>query len=139
MSNDVEPEIAWTAGDREVLLLDFGGQYVPLSQHGVFCSHVRALVVQVQRDGVLPQLRADCVELVPIMNGRWEKGCEATPGATHEVWSVPDPDYEGEDGWHHGDIRIERIAELEAELESLRGFKRSVDEALNSGDGAYRP
>ena len=25
------------------------------------------------------------------------------------------------------------------ELESLRAFKRSVDEALNSGDGTYRP
>lgn len=26
-----------------------------------------------------------------------------------------------------------------AELEGLRAFKRSVDEALNSGDGSYRP
>jgi hypothetical protein len=26
-----------------------------------------------------------------------------------------------------------------AELEGLRQFKHSVDEALNSGDGAYRP
>lgn len=25
------------------------------------------------------------------------------------------------------------------EVESLRAFKRSVDEALNSGDGSYRP
>jgi len=28
---------------------------------------------------------------------------------------------------------------LEEELEALRAFKRSVDVALNSGDGAYRP
>lgn len=27
----------------------------------------------------------------------------------------------------------------EAELKSLRAFKRSVDEALNSGDGTYKP
>lgn len=25
------------------------------------------------------------------------------------------------------------------EIESLRAFKRGVDEALNSGDGSYRP
>ncbi|HNY80924.1 MAG TPA: hypothetical protein PLX34_20660 [Sedimentisphaerales bacterium] len=28
---------------------------------------------------------------------------------------------------------------MEEELEALRAFKRSVDVALNSGDGAYRP
>jgi len=31
------------------------------------------------------------------------------------------------------------LAEKERELESLRAFKRGVDEALNSGDGVYRP
>lgn len=31
------------------------------------------------------------------------------------------------------------VERLEAELESLRAFKRNVDEALNSGDGVYRP
>ncbi len=30
-------------------------------------------------------------------------------------------------------------AELRREVESLRAFKRGVDEALNSGDGSYRP
>ncbi len=52
------------------------------------------------------QLRADCVQLIPITNGIWAKGVEASPGATHEVWSVESPDYDGEDGYHHGDIRI---------------------------------
>lgn len=28
---------------------------------------------------------------------------------------------------------------LEAEVKSLRAFKAGVDEALNSGDGSYRP
>ena len=31
------------------------------------------------------------------------------------------------------------IAGLRAELDSLRAFKASVDEALNTGDGSYRP
>jgi len=31
------------------------------------------------------------------------------------------------------------IEALRAELDSLRAWKRSIDEALNSGDGAYRP
>jgi hypothetical protein len=29
--------------------------------------------------------------------------------------------------------------QLEREVEGLRAFKRSVDEALNTGDGSYRP
>jgi len=33
----------------------------------------------------------------------------------------------------------DEISKLKKELESLRAFKHSVDEALNSGDGAYRP
>jgi hypothetical protein len=32
-----------------------------------------------------------------------------------------------------------RIHELDAQVKSLRAFKSSVDEALNSGDGSYRP
>jgi hypothetical protein len=31
------------------------------------------------------------------------------------------------------------LAQVQEELEGLRAFKRSVEEALNSGDGAYRP
>ena len=31
------------------------------------------------------------------------------------------------------------LDQARAELDSLRAWKRSVDEALNSGDGAYRP
>jgi hypothetical protein len=31
------------------------------------------------------------------------------------------------------------LAEKERETKSLRAFKRGVDEALNSGDGSYRP
>jgi len=31
------------------------------------------------------------------------------------------------------------VPDIFKELESLRAFKRSVDEALNSGDGTYRP
>jgi hypothetical protein len=31
------------------------------------------------------------------------------------------------------------VADLKAKLDGLRQFKSSVDEALNSGDGAYRP
>lgn len=31
------------------------------------------------------------------------------------------------------------IALLRAEIAGLRGFKRSLDEALNMGDGTYRP
>lgn len=33
----------------------------------------------------------------------------------------------------------EKIMEMRSELESLRAFARSVNEALNSGDGTYRP
>jgi len=33
----------------------------------------------------------------------------------------------------------DEISKLKKELESLRAFKHSVDEALNSGDGTYRP
>lgn len=32
-----------------------------------------------------------------------------------------------------------RMRELYTEVQSLRAFKRSVDESLNSGDGSYRP
>jgi hypothetical protein len=32
-----------------------------------------------------------------------------------------------------------RIVEQSKEIEGLRAFKRSVDQALNSGDGSYRP
>jgi len=32
-----------------------------------------------------------------------------------------------------------KIKELIDEVEGLRAFKRNVDEALNSGDGVYRP
>lgn len=32
-----------------------------------------------------------------------------------------------------------RVAELESECNGLRAFKQGVDEALNSGDGSYRP
>ena len=31
------------------------------------------------------------------------------------------------------------LVKAKAELDGLRSWKRSVDEALNSGDGAYRP
>lgn len=31
------------------------------------------------------------------------------------------------------------IGALQSEVEALRKFKASVDDALNSGDGAYRP
>jgi hypothetical protein len=31
------------------------------------------------------------------------------------------------------------VEALRTELEGLRAWKRSIDEALNSGDGAYRP
>ena len=31
------------------------------------------------------------------------------------------------------------LAQAKAEVETLRTWKRSVDEALNSGDGTYRP
>ena len=31
------------------------------------------------------------------------------------------------------------IAELKHEIEGLRSFKHSVDQALNSGNGSYRP
>ncbi|GAF78903.1 unnamed protein product, partial [marine sediment metagenome] len=41
-----------------------------------------------------------------------------------------------EDGLTEKDKRIE---ELELEMDGLRRFKRGVDEALNSGDGTYRP
>jgi hypothetical protein len=42
--------------------------------------------------------------------------------------------------WRH--LRTAALGRLDAlviELEGLQGFKRSVDEALNSGDGSYRP
>jgi len=40
-----------------------------------------------------------------------------------------------------GIVAMERdnMDDLRRELEGLRAFKRSVDEALNSGDGTYRP
>ena len=33
----------------------------------------------------------------------------------------------------------DRIEQLEEEIKGYESFKQSVDEALNSGDGAYRP
>jgi hypothetical protein len=32
-----------------------------------------------------------------------------------------------------------RIAELEAQMRSADAYERSINEALNSGDGVYRP
>jgi len=47
---------------------------------------------------------------------------------------------------HRKSVRFgepDRIADLlddaASEIESLRAFKRNVDEALNSGDGSYKP
>ena len=37
------------------------------------------------------------------------------------------------------EFAVYELIALRAEVESLRVFKRSVDEALNSGDGSYRP
>ena len=34
---------------------------------------------------------------------------------------------------------VYELISLRDEVESLRAFKRGVDEALNSGDGSYRP
>ena len=34
---------------------------------------------------------------------------------------------------------VHKIVELTKRIEGLLSFKRSVDEALNSGDGSYRP
>lgn len=34
---------------------------------------------------------------------------------------------------------LAEIDRLTDEVAGLRGFKRSVDEALNTGDGSYRP
>lgn len=34
---------------------------------------------------------------------------------------------------------LARIAELEAKIAGYLAFKVSVDEALNSGDGSYKP
>jgi hypothetical protein len=34
---------------------------------------------------------------------------------------------------------LELCAKFAREVESLRAFKRGVDEACNSGDGSYRP
>lgn len=44
-------------------------------------------------------------------------------------------------GWQGGTTRqvVQAVASQRSELEGLRLFKRSVDEALNSGDGSYRP
>lgn len=41
----------------------------------------------------------------------------------------------------NADVRAlcEIIWALAARVESLQGFKRSVEEALNMGDGSYRP
>ena len=36
-------------------------------------------------------------------------------------------------------LRAFKASVYEQELESLRAFKAGVDEALNSGDGVYRP
>jgi hypothetical protein len=55
----------------------------------------------------------------------WLKGrpaihCDATARLMLEAWNAA-------------------AREHAQELESLRAFKRGVDEALNSGDGVYRP
>lgn len=42
------------------------------------------------------------------------------------------PDYKREELWAI-------FHEMEKELQSLRVFKANVDEALNTGDGSYRP
>lgn len=35
--------------------------------------------------------------------------------------------------------RDRRIEELEEQVRGWEGYKRGIDEALNSGDGSYRP
>lgn len=44
-------------------------------------------------------------------------------------------------GWQGGTIHdaISEICKLRARVKALESFKRSVDEALNSGNGSYRP
>lgn len=56
------------------------------------------------------------------------------------LWEVQ----HGELGWEddYEDIHNQLcvgITEVEKELTELRNFKKSVDEALNSGNGSYRP
>lgn len=58
---------------------------------------------------------------------------EPNPAKVHICGSCGDP-------WPCLPARLAaRVRELEAEVERLRGFYRSVNEALNSGDGVYRP
>jgi len=45
-------------------------------------------------------------------------------------------------GHEYGDSKEQleiRIKELEEKVETLLAFKRNVDEALNTGDGSYKP
>jgi hypothetical protein len=42
-------------------------------------------------------------------------------------------------GSYHRSALYEAADVLANEIDSLRAFKRSVDEALNTGDGSYRP
>lgn len=94
--------------------------FQPVTTSTVWCSECRFEFAENRIEelheqtskGTLPALRADCVEVLPIVDGVWRKGVEASPGATHEVWSVESPDYEGEDGFHHGDIAIPEVEEL---------------------------
>ena len=52
----------------------------------------------------------------------------------HDMGGWAEPEGFGKVMFEEGDW-----LKLEEELEELRAFKKSVDEALNSGDGAYRP
>lgn len=51
---------------------------------------------------------------------------QGTKATEHMVRRITGPD-------------VVKMGRMQAEIDGLRAFKRTVDEALNSGDGTYRP
>ena len=75
-----------------------------------------------------------------------------TSALNHQAARLPADDVARTAEWELSDVqkcnaewneRYQRMLqteeELRAEIRGLRAFKSSVDEALNSGDGSYRP
>jgi hypothetical protein len=76
---------------------------------------------------------------------------DVTPAGAHErlsptellrqsLYDSIDGGSDGNRGQDHNiTIWLDLLSKVERELQSLQSFKSSVDDALNTGDGSYRP
>ena len=111
---------------------------------------LREVKAELARDKYAEEMAAGVIEesqLAAMVAGMrrfawWKDGVQyvGTCGTTLEK-AIADVETEVA-GWRDEPIVVintSTLTALEAECESLRAFKRSVDEALNTGDGSYRP